>query len=435
MNDDFLYELRNNPPAEFATRLKAQLERQTVEMLRKQRAFRWAAIAAMLVGSTALAFVSPALRQATLTMIVQLRGGEPAAPLDPELQRLIEQKDARASQRIMPEALVDPGQSPAEAEWRAASGRAAPDAAKFATRPDAGSAVAPPAASGGTVVGGARGRSTLRLGHSPSLTAAAQRIASNLENKNPNLDVVLSPVAGGTSTCVRSYPPDVDAWIGDNRATQSSNSCRGGKRFIEVPFAYDAVVLMTHRENTWAKTLSLDDLRRLNERDPSNPLLMWSQVRSEWPTLPITLVGTSPQASEVGKRFAGAVRLNAIPSTFVSTQDDRATSKYVFATLGALGYIDFATFDAELRDFAPYMIASIVNDKGEAVAPDTASIREGRYPLSRPLWLYVDENRLARGDVWVAIDRLMNAGSLDGSGLIALGADAHREATYTLRRF
>src|SRR5688572_18064039 len=130
MNDDFLYELRDNPPAEFATRLKAQLERQAVEMLRKQRAFRWAAIAAMLVGSTALAFVSPAVRQATLTMIVQLRGGEPAAPLDPELQRLIEQKDARASQRIMPEALVDPGQS-AEAEWRAASGRAAPDAAKF----------------------------------------------------------------------------------------------------------------------------------------------------------------------------------------------------------------------------------------------------------------------------------------------------------------
>lgn len=431
MNDDFLYDLRNNPPSEFATRLKAQLERQTVEAQRRQRAFRWGAIAAMFVGSTALALVSPTVRQATLTLVMQVRGGEAPAPIDPELQRLIDQKDARATQRIMPDASFEQRQLPPEGEWSAASGRALPDGAAFATRPGGGSAAAPSAASGGaTVVGGANARVTLRLGHAPSLTVAAKRIASNLESKNPNLDVVLSSVAPACA----GYP-DVDAWIGDSRAITTKESCRNGNRFIEVPFAYDAVVLMTHRENTWARTLSLDDLQRLNERDPSNPLLMWSQVRSEWPTLPVTLVGTSPQTSEVGKRFASAVRLNAIPSTFVVTQDDRATSKYVFATLGALGYIDFGEFDAELRHFAPFMIASIVNDKGEAVAPDEVSIREGRYPLSRSLWLYVDANRLGRSEMWLAINRLMNAESLDGSGLIALGADAHREAIQMLRRF
>lgn len=436
MNDDFLYDLRNNPPAEFATRLKAQLERQTVERQRKQRVFRWAAIAAMLVGSTAIAFVSPTVRQATVAVIVQLRGGEPAAPLDPELQRLIEQKDARASQRIMPDASFDQRQPPADMEWNAASGRAAPDAATFAPRPDSGGAVAPSAASGGTtVVGGARGRIQLRVAHAPSLAASAKRIAATLEDGNANLDVVATSLAD----CARDFAANQDVWIQDREVAGFNERCAGGRRFIKAPLAYDAIVLIVHRENSWAQTVSIDDLRKLRDRDTTDPLLVWSQLRPEWPTLPISLAGTSLRESEVGRRFAASVGLsaNAQPSTFAPMKDDRATLKYVENTLGAIGYIDYATWEAVLRErSASPTIVAIADDKGEPIRPGVESIQQRRYPLSRPLWVYVEDVPLYRRTaMYRTIEQLRHVRTLEDSGLIPLGRDEQHEAAQLLRGY
>lgn len=434
MNDDFLYDLRNNPSAEFATRLKAQLERQTVEAQRRQRAFRWAAIAAMLVGSTAIAFVSPTVRQATLAMIVQLRGGESAAPVDPELRRLIERKDARASQRIMPETAIEQREPPAEMEWSAASGPAARDAATFAPRPERG-AVAPSPASGGAVVGSTRGRVQLRVAHVPSLAAAAERIAASLESADAGLDVALT----SQLDCVRGDAANPDVWIQDREVAGFDDRCAGGKRFIKAPLAYDAIVLVVHRENSWAQTVSMEDLRKLRDRSATDPLLMWSQLRSEWPTLPISVAGTSWRDSEVGRRFAAGVGMsaNAQPSAFVSMQDDRATLKYVENTLGAIGYIDYATWDAVLRERSALpTVVAIADDKGEPVGPGARSIQERRYPLSRPLWVYLEDVPLYRRTaLYRTIEQLRWARTLEESGLIPLGREEQREANELLRGY
>ena len=74
MNDNFLYELRNPPPPEFAARLKARLDVQENDARQQRRAIKWFVLGAILMGGTALAFVSPSVRQAAWTMIVQLRG-------------------------------------------------------------------------------------------------------------------------------------------------------------------------------------------------------------------------------------------------------------------------------------------------------------------------------------------------------------------------
>lgn len=440
MNDDFLYDLRNNPPSEFATRLKAQLERQTVETQRRQRAFRWASIAAVLVGSTALALVSPTVRQTALTMIVHVRGGESTPPLDSELQRLIEQKDARAEQRIMPQALFEQDRPPSEMEWSAASGRAAPDAATFATRPDSGSVVTPPSAKESTTLVGGRGPTVLRMGHSPSLTGMAERLASTLERGNPNLDVALTKLSDSPGVCTRGKDgANQDVWIHD-RDGPASVPCEGGRdRFIRVPFAFDAIVLVVHRENSWARAVTIDDLRKLRDRGPTDPLLVWSQLRSEWPTLPISLAGTSLRDSEVGRRFVTSVGLstNPLPSIFVSMQDDRATLKYVENTLGAIGYVDYATWDAVLRERSAYpAVVAITGEQGEPILPGVATIQERRYPLSRPLWLYVEEQRSLRPGQWTSsIGPLMRPRTIEESGLIPVGSVEQREASRLLRGF
>lgn len=440
MNDDFLYDLRNDPPAEFATRLKAQLERQTVEAQRKQRAFRWAAIAAMLVSTTALAFVSPTLRQATLTMIVQFRGGESTPPLDPDTQRLIEQKDARAEQRIMPDASFDPGRPPTSSKWSAASGSAASDAAAFATRPDGSTAASPAAPSAGTtIVGGSGGRTQLRMGHMRDLNAAAHRIEAVLENGNTNLEVELTSLAVSPGTCVRGGDAvNLDVWIDDRSVPSASGPCVNGRRFIEVPLAFDAIVMVIHRENTWAHAVSIEDLLELRDRDATDPLLVWSQLRSEWPTLPIVLAGTSLRDSAVGRRFATSVGLssNSPPSVFVPMKDDRATLAYVESTLGAIGYIDYATWNTVMRErSANPTVVAIAKEKGEPVQPGFATIQARSYPLSRPLWLYVEERRAYRLGPRLSIERLMQASTLEESGLIPVGREEQREATRLLRGF
>jgi phosphate transport system substrate-binding protein len=406
IDDNFLYELRTQPPPGFASRLKAKLDRQANEADAKRRAFKWFVFGAILMGGTALALVSPSLRQATVARVMNFWGssvpqGEGESQRQANTLAAGAREDRLAGQdRIYTKNDMDPGNTVARTE-SAASSEAMASA-------NARTIVLPPASSERAAISvNQQLRSTVRIGHSAELASLAEGIVIELESRLSGVSVVTSEVPENTELCSWQFKrSNIDIVLTEQRVSGAgSQACAGGTRYEEIPFAYDAIVVIVNRENTWASSISPTDLRKLSEELPSGPLTTpsadavttWSQIRSQWPTLPFTLFGTSMQRSGLGLRFAQLIEMDRNPTALAVTKDDRATLSSVESSLGAMGYIDFSTLVTAKSDrYAWPTVAAITNAKGEAVEPTIAAIQEGRYPLSRTIWLYVNTNEWRR---------------------------------------
>jgi phosphate transport system substrate-binding protein len=433
MNDNFLYELRSPPPAGFAARLKARLDLQASEARQKRRAFKWFVFGAILMGGTALAFVSPSLRQATVAMIMRFRG-----TATPETLVARTPIPALASGDVSDSAwgVAASATSGIDVTSRAPQNFAEENEAAPATERSS-------AATTAMIPGAARPRpnSTLHIAYFKGVAPLVEALGEELEERFLKVNVVASGLPSSVDLCTRSFQGvATDIVLSDQRLTESGTIvCDGRERYVEVAFAYDAVVLIVNRGNTWTRSITLPELRKFREDEtasvlptPSTPLAMWSQVRAHWPTVPIVLVGTPLQESELGMRFATALGLFRSPTTLEVAKDDRATMRSVENALGAVGYIDFGSLSAVLNERPGLSVVAVVNEKGEAIEPSVASIQEHRYELSRPIWLYVATNRLVGGEIGSVFHYLFDAKAIEQSGLVSLGKSERHAAIQRL---
>jgi hypothetical protein len=443
MNDNFLYELRSPPPPEFASRLKARLDLQASEARQKRRSFTWFVVGAILMGGTALAFVSPAVRQATLAKITQWRGATASEHVTSSerqtLARTVQPASAPRNDRSLQHGsaadlqIAERESPPASRDGEVSRPAAVPESSTTVLGPAVGTTIVNPSASA---------RAPVRIGHYDSLTSLAEGLALELEGRWRKMSVVTSRLPAQTDVCSGVFDAEnIDILLSTHRESEAPGGrCYArSKRFVELAFAYEAIVVIVHRENTWARSITFSELKVLQEPEPALALSTWSQLRAEWPTLPLSLVGTSLQQSELGIRFADAVGLRRNPSVFEMTKDDAATMKIVENTLGALGYVDFGTLTRVLKDRTARWptVAAIVNAKGEAVEPSVASIQERKYELSRPIWAYVDVSGLRRPETMAVLEEIFELRSPDAiadSGLVPLGRTQRKEAMLTLAR-
>lgn len=72
--------------------------------------------------------------------------------------------------------------------------------------------------------------------------------------------------------------------------TKELKACAAkGIRFIEVPLAFDALSVVVHPSNTWAKAMSTQQLSLLWNRNAQGRINRWNQVNPTWPNRPIKL--------------------------------------------------------------------------------------------------------------------------------------------------
>jgi ABC-type phosphate transport system substrate-binding protein len=452
MNDNFLYELRTPPSPEFASRLKARLDLQANEARQRRRSVRWFVFGAILMGGTALALVSPSVRQAAWTMIVQLRGSPVPAAREETLAR---SSDVAVSRPPVDDAesanIIEPDSSSAEPTSMEPR-RAAPTEERASEAP---TGVSAPANSAASVVVADGPRTSVVIGHTESLQTLAENLATDLEDRLKTTRIDTTERAARAKLCTL----DTDLLLSDRQLLDDKRfGCPPRSRIVEVRLAYDPLVLIVNRENTWSRTIVPAELAKFRETYPSSSVTTWSQIRPEWPTLPMSLVGTSLDQSEAGKRFAHVARLTRSasvqqtskddpdttrfvqttrkPTALEVTKDDRATMRVVEDTLGAIGYIRWLSLDEVLREHSGWpTTVAIVSENGEAVAPEIGQIQEGRYPLAQPLWLYVDVNRMGRFEVWSVLQELLARGAsktIERSGFVSVGANERQAGMRTL---
>jgi|CeladaMinimDraft_18_1061708.scaffolds.fasta_scaffold00021_73 phosphate transport system substrate-binding protein len=166
-------------------------------------------------------------------------------------------------------------------------------------------------------------------------------------------------------------------------------------RFLELPVAYDGISIVVHPDNTWVDCLTVEELRRIWE--PGSTVESWAEVREGFPDEPLRLYGPGPDSGTFDD-FTEAVvgEPGASRWEYTVSEDDNVLVTGVAGDRGALGYFGYAYYEAN-RD----RVKLVAVDGGSGcVAPTPETIRRGTYdPLSRPLFIYVNRESLARRTV------------------------------------
>lgn len=168
--------------------------------------------------------------------------------------------------------------------------------------------------------------------------------------------------------------------------------------FIELPIAFDALSIVVHPANTWAKQITAAELARLWGRQAQGRIDRWKEVNPGWPDRPIKLCGPGKDSGSYDY-FNKAINGNPgnARQDYTASEDDNVIAKCVAQNPNALGYFGLSYY---LKNQNKLRVLPLASASG-VVSPSVASVQAGRYrPLARPLFLYINDRALSsRADV------------------------------------
>lgn len=186
------------------------------------------------------------------------------------------------------------------------------------------------------------------------------------------------------------------------RQTEVEACSKAGIDYIELPVAYDGLAIVIHPKNTWATSMTVDELKKMWEPAAQGTITRWNQIRPEWPDQPIRLFGAGVDSGTF-EYFTEAITGKAAASRgdYTSSEDDNVIVQGVSGDPNALGYFGYAYYEQNQDKLQ--LVA--VDDKDEsngagAIAPSPGTVANGTYrPLSRPVFIYVKAGSLDRPEV------------------------------------
>jgi phosphate transport system substrate-binding protein len=209
---------------------------------------------------------------------------------------------------------------------------------------------------------------------------------------------------------------------------EEMDACRAaGIKYLELPVAFDALTVVVNPKNTWVKTLTVADLKKMWEPGAQQRVTRWNQVRPEWPNEPLMLFGAGADSGTFDY-FTEAVngRAKSSRGDYTASEDDNVLVQGVENNKNALGYFGFAYYIAHKDRMRA---VEIVNPKGQAVGPSIENVNNGTYqPMSRPLFIYVRETAAARPEVKEFIEFYLTKGAalVEEVGFVPLPAESYK---------
>lgn len=192
---------------------------------------------------------------------------------------------------------------------------------------------------------------------------------------------------------------------------EEMEACRkAGIKYIELPVAFDALTVVVNKDNSWVKTLTPADLKKMWEPSATARVTKWNQVRSEWPAEALQLFGPGTDSGTFDY-FTEAIngKSKASRTDFTASEDDNVLVQGVERNKTGLGYFGYAYYIAHKDKLRA---VPIVNAQGKAVTPSMEAVIDGSYePLSRPLFIYVRDTSAQRPEVREFIEFVMTEGA------------------------
>lgn len=181
-------------------------------------------------------------------------------------------------------------------------------------------------------------------------------------------------------------------------AKEMEEAKKNGISYIELPVAFDALTVMVHPSNTWADKLTVAELKKIWEPEAQGKVTNWKQVREGFPDAPLKLFGAGADSGTFDY-FTEAIvgKAKSSRGDFTASEDDNVLVQGIAGDKNALGFFGYAYY-AENKD--KLKAVAIDAGRGKAVLPSEQTVVDGSYyPLSRPIFIYVNKNSLAKPEV------------------------------------
>ena len=165
---------------------------------------------------------------------------------------------------------------------------------------------------------------------------------------------------------------------------------RTGVEYIELTVALDGLAIMAHPSNSFVDCLTVAELNDIWK--PDSTVDSWDDVRAGFPSDEISLYGPDTESgtfdyfTDIVNGDEGVSRSN-----YVAASDDNVLVRGIGGDRNSLGYFGYAYY-SENAD-ALKLVA--VDGGSGCVAPSDETVANGTYaPLTRPIFIYVDANKL-----------------------------------------
>lgn len=238
----------------------------------------------------------------------------------------------------------------------------------------------------------------IKLDGSSTVYPISQAVAEEFMgiNKKVNVTVGLSGSSNGIKAIIAGEADIADASrkIKDKEIAALKEK---GEEPVEMAVAYDGITVVIHPDNTFAKEMTVAELKKIWEKD--SKVTMWSDVREGWPAEKIVLYGPGT-ASGTFEYFTEAINGEAKVSRedYTPSEDDNVLVTGVSGDVNAMGYFGYSYF-VENQD-SLQAVSIKLDDSAPAIAPSIESINDGSYaPLSRPIFIYPLKSALERPEV------------------------------------
>jgi len=170
-----------------------------------------------------------------------------------------------------------------------------------------------------------------------------------------------------------------------------------GVQFIEMPIAFDALTIVVNPKNTWSKTITVDELKKIWEPGAQGKITSWNQINPAWPEKKIKLYGPGADSGTF-EYFTEAIvgKAKSSRGDFTASEDDNVLVQGVASDIYALGFFGFAYYIENSKK-----INAVAIDSGNGgIIPSAATVENNSYkPLSRPVFIYVNAKSTEKPEV------------------------------------
>lgn len=180
-------------------------------------------------------------------------------------------------------------------------------------------------------------------------------------------------------------------------------ACRTSKiTYFELPIAFDAIAIVVNPKNTWVNEITTEELKKMWEPAAQGKVMTWKQVNAKWPDEKLTLFGASTDNGTFDY-FTEAIVEKAKSSRgdYTASVDHNTRVMGVNSAKGALGYIPYAYYIAN-KDKLKLLgvVGGAKAPSKKAVLPNEQTVISGNYyPLSRPIFIYVNQAAMQKPEV------------------------------------
>lgn len=161
--------------------------------------------------------------------------------------------------------------------------------------------------------------------------------------------------------------------------------------YTEFEVAQDGLTVAVNKENDFVDELTLDDLKSIYSGEATK----WSDVNSDWPDEEIQAF--SPDQSHGTYDFFTEEVMGDGEIKAEKNQNTDVIVSSVKDNKEGIGFFAYNFFKENEDDLKA---VKIVDDKDKAIEPTEDSIQDGSYPLSRPLYIYANNQKLKDNDAF-----------------------------------